>query len=101
MTPEFTAELKRVQRLDAIKPHLPAVSSLVTDELSRAVKEYEPFGSHHEGYAVILEEMDKLWDQIKFPVDQRNPNKILEQAVCVAAMGFRFAIDICMKGNVK
>ena len=34
----------------------------VQEELARAQELHEPFNSAHEGYAVILEELDELWE---------------------------------------
>jgi len=41
------------------------VIELVDDELVAARKKFPSFGSDHEGYAVILEELDELWDAVK------------------------------------
>ena len=37
-------------------------TKLVKDELIRARKNHGPMLSVHEGYAVLLEEVDELWD---------------------------------------
>lgn len=37
----------------------------VEKELNRANKIFDPFHSLHEGYAVILEEVEELWGEIK------------------------------------
>jgi len=65
----------------------------VIDELDSATKKYKDFNSAHEGYAVILEELDELWDEIK----KRKPSRdrISKEAVQVAAMAFRFLRDCC------
>jgi hypothetical protein len=68
----------------------------VSIELSRALKAHPPMASAHEGYAVILEEVEELWAEIKR--DKRDPAKRLaamrREAVQVAAMGTRFLIDV-------
>ena len=59
-------------------------------ELLRAKKLHgpKPFNSLHEGYAVILEEVDEVWDEIKKKV----PNKdfLRKELTQVAAMCLRF-----------
>ena len=55
----------------------------------------EKFNSPHEGYAVILEEMDELWDEIKRPKARRNYSAMAFEATQVAAMAIRFLVDIC------
>ena len=61
-------------------------------EYAQATKKFGKFASTHEGYAVILEEIDELWDEIKQNADKSSMRK---EAVQVAAMGFRFIIDCC------
>lgn len=65
----------------------------VLQELHRASLIYPPFTSAHEGYAVLLEEVDELWDEIKKSPKKRDPNKLREEAVQVAAMALRFVQD--------
>ena len=45
----------------------PNVAEEIKLELESIPEKYhKPFNSTHEGYAVILEEMDELWDEVKF-----------------------------------
>lgn len=37
----------------------------VMEEISFAEKKYYPYRSSHEGYAIIKEEVDELWDEVK------------------------------------
>ena len=73
------------------------VSIKVRMELHRAMKLHGPMMSGHEGYAVILEELEELWDEIKL----KKPDKELmrEEAIQLAAMAMRFVIDVCWKGG--
>src|SRR6476619_4813163 len=43
----------------------PTVLMEVQRELSQARATHAPMNSHHEGYAVILEELDELWEVCK------------------------------------
>lgn len=74
---------------------LESVINLVRAEFSKASSHHPPFNSPHEGYAVILEELDELWDSIK---DARSINERSEamrvEAVQVAAMAVRFLVDL-------
>ena len=64
----------------------------IIQEYKRATEKFGIFASTHEGYAVILEELDELWDEIKV----NNPKEMLrKEAIQVAAMGFRFIVDCC------
>jgi len=66
----------------------------IYNECQRATEKFPPFNSGHEGYAVIYEEMDELWEEVKrYPhADKR---KLREEAVQVGAMALRFIVDIC------
>jgi hypothetical protein len=65
------------------------------DELERATNTYGAFRNGHEGYGVILEELDELWDEVKASKGSRYDLRVREEAVQVAAMAMRFALDLC------
>lgn len=63
-------------------------------EYSKAVSKFGSFNNAHEGYAVLLEEVDELWDAVK--LNQNKPERkkqIYEEAIQVAAMAIRFIHD--------
>ncbi len=70
--------------------HVRPVVDLVLGELTSAVEAFSPFASPHEGYAVILEELDGLWDGVK----RDDVTRARKQAIQVAAMAIRFLLDI-------
>lgn len=59
-------------------------------ELGRARATHAPMHSAHEGYAVLLEEVDELWHAIK----HESPDRQREEAIQVAAMALRMLIDV-------
>ena len=64
----------------------------IQDEVNRARSKFPDFHSAHEGYAVIKEELDELWDEIK----QNGGNERMKaEAIQVAAMAIRFIEDVC------
>ena len=65
----------------------------VVAELHRAQKRFPPFHSAHEGYAVILEEEQELWDEIR--LKSGTPEGRRTEAVQLAAMALRFLLDVC------
>lgn len=67
----------------------------VIGELHRASSLFPPFTSAHEGYAILLEEVDELWEEVKKSPAQRDPEKLRAEAVQVAAMALRFLQDVC------
>ena len=62
-------------------------------ELQRAVSLHGPMNSAHEGYAVLLEELDELWDEIK--LKEPSKSRMRTEAIQVAAMALRFVRDMC------
>lgn len=66
---------------------------LVEGEVIRATKLYSTFNSAHEGFAVLLEEVDELWDEIKKRPGVRDNNAIRDEAIQVAAMAIRLIVD--------
>ena len=62
-------------------------------EYIRATNEFGPMASAHEGYAVLLEEVDELWEAIKAKPQDRGLMRI--EAIQVAAMAIRFLVDCC------
>lgn len=63
-------------------------------ELRAASEKFAPFNSAHEGYAVLLEEVDELWDEVKIRTDFRSREKMRKEAIQVAAMALRFVVDL-------
>lgn len=63
-------------------------------ELRRATRKFGPFASAHEGYAVILEEIDELWDEVKGDKHDGARGRQRKEALQVAAMGCRYLVDI-------
>lgn len=60
---------------------------MVIREVRRAEASWPPFRSYHEGYAIILEELDELWEEIK---GQQSYAGLYVEATQVAAMALRF-----------
>ncbi len=68
---------------------------LVVDDLVYATRQNSTFNSAHEGYAVILEELDELKAEILKKRSERNPEELVKEATQVAAMAVRFMVDVC------
>lgn len=68
--------------------------SLVGNELARAQR-WPAMNSAHEGYAVLLEEVDELWEHVKVKQGERDVHEMAYEAIQVAAMAIRFVVDVC------
>lgn len=82
----------------------------VIAELAKARATHAPMNGHHEGYAVILEELDELWVECKSNTHAKNTPeserpvlraakrlRMRKEALQVAAMAVRFIEDVCDK----
>lgn len=76
---------------------IPEFARLQRMELEKARVKFPPHNSLHESWAILREEVDELWDEIKkYPYANRSPdlaNKVLKEVVQVAAMAQRCAED--------
>lgn len=61
---------------------------LIEREYHRAMEKFPHFRTRHEGYAVILEELDEMWDEIKTDSGPRS----CHEAVQVAAMCIKYIV---------
>lgn len=71
-----------------------AVNDLV-NEYKSATNKHKAFNSAHEGWAVIMEEVDELWEEIRKKRSARDRKRMREEAIQIAAMALRFAVDVC------
>ncbi|MCM6776259.1 hypothetical protein NDR87_18805 [Nocardia sp. CDC159] len=67
-----------------------AIAGEVLAELNRAIAKFPPMNSMHEGWAILREEVDEMWDDIKA---NRWP-EAAQEARQVAAMAIRFIHDM-------
>jgi hypothetical protein len=65
----------------------------VQNELDKATNKFGSFASAHEGYAVLLEEVDELWEEVK--MRDKSVLRMQEEAIQIAAMAIRFVMDVC------
>lgn len=71
-------------------------------EVQRAKAHGDKFASMHEAYAVILEELDEVWELTRLKKRDRDPEKIRKELIQVAAMAVKGlqSIDNFVGGKV-
>lgn len=79
----------------ALQVELHAVLGAVKTELDTACTAWPAMNSAHEGYGVLLEEVDELWEHVKTKQKNRDLDAMRKEAIQVAAMAVRFAIEVC------
>ena len=74
-------------------------SQEIYEEMVKASGKFSAIASEHEGYAIILEEMDELWEVVK--LNQKNPDRLKlceKECIQVGAMALRFLHDMELRG---
>jgi hypothetical protein len=66
--------------------------ALVDAELDRATRKFDRFHSPHEGWAVIREELDELWEHVR--ADGGRSAEAAVEALQVATMALRYVYDL-------
>lgn len=95
---ELSKEAKMSEKKDGVPEETGRAMDEVLDELDRAVDCFDPFASAHEGYAILKEEVDELWELVKRKGDLLNGtprHEAMRREACqVAAMAVRFMLDV-------
>jgi hypothetical protein len=55
---------------------------------------HERMGSVHEGYAVILEELDEFWEEVRKKKSRQDKERMYAELVQIGAMAQRVAEDV-------
>lgn len=73
----------------------------IDEEFKSAVAKHPKFNSRHEGFAILKEEVDELWDEVKKNHTKTPEAKFKQrkEAVQIAAMAMRFIYDCCDEPN--
>lgn len=66
----------------------------IRNEDERAYSKHADLNSLHEAYAVILEELDEVWDEVKKKSGERDLQAVRQELIQVAAMAVRAILDV-------
>lgn len=69
------------------------VIDMLRNEVAAAMRKHRSMASPHEGHSVIREELDELWEHVR--ADTGTTTAARKEALQVAAMGIRYALDLC------
>ncbi len=70
-------------------------ASHVATALEYARRKHPPIHSLHEGYAIIKEELDEFWDEVKR--QEPSPTAVVSELLHIAAMCQRVAEDVVVR----
>lgn len=94
---------KRKQNMTIKSTVYPGVLLEVGNELNSAREHHADMHSAHEGWAVIKEELDELWEEVRTNTHNSvehiklRKESMRAEALQVAAMAIRFIEDVCDK----
>lgn len=74
------------------------ISEAASEAAAEAVQGFNKWGpmhSAHEAYGVLFEEVDELWAHVKTKQKSRDLGAMRKEAIQVAAMAIRFAVEVC------
>ncbi len=86
------AALRFLSELYAIS--IDTVARGIREEIERDRGRFAVFNSAHEGYAVLVERFDELWEEIKADNNGDRAKMIAEEATRIGAIGLRLLVDI-------
>ena len=76
--------------------HLETMAA-IEKEAEKSIADHKPFNSVHEGYAVLFEEVDELWEEVRKKSKNRSKKRMREEAIQIAATAIRFIEDLCLE----
>lgn len=94
-TGQIVDSCTKVGRID--KEKMIKIFEDMFNEFYNATLKFNKFNSSHEGYAVLLEEVDELWEEVKKKSSLRDIDHMREEANQIGAMAMRFIYDLCEK----
>ena len=68
--------------------------ALVHAEVRRARPKHGPYNSAHEAFAVLYEEVDEFWDQVRLKREHRSRQAMLQELVQIAAVAAMAADEL-------
>lgn len=66
--------------------------AVIDQELERATSRFDGFNSPHEGWAVIREELDELWEHVR--ANTGRDREAMVECIQIAAMALRYVYDL-------
>ena len=74
-------------------------AQMFVNELNLAREKFRPMASAHEGYAVIAEEFDELWEIVKQKQTKRDYADFRKETIQLGAMVLAFLVEIIETEN--
>lgn len=73
----------------------------VQEEAERAVAKHGQYNSLHEAFGVLFEEVDEFWEEVRKKRSKRDPLRIRQELVQIAACCLKAAEKFGVCGSAK
>ncbi len=71
----------------------------IVDEARHGIDKHGTFHSLHEGFGVLYEEVDELWEEVRIKRSRQDPQNIYHEAMQVAALALRIMVEFGKRGH--
>lgn len=82
------------------KKSMPNFLDDVLTERQKADDAWPPINSHHEGYAVLKEEVEEYWEIVKQKEHERDPKAMYKELTQIAAVAWRIVRDLGLEEDI-
>src|SRR6266581_6741784 len=90
----YSVEGRKMKAIEAnAREKFDQVVAQIWAEYLFAINKFPVFRSKHEGYAIVKEELDELWEEIKVH-DKKDGSRVNGEALQLATMAIRFLVDL-------
>ena len=74
---------------------------LIIGEYNQTITRNDPLESSYEGWALIKQEVDELWAEIKKGKLNGSQEELQREAVQISAMAMRFVVELCLEEKLS
>lgn len=86
--------MENIKKLNSNPLSKPSFAELLKKESLLAEKKHGSVHSHHEGYGLLLEEVDELWEEIRKKPKKRNIANLKNELIQIASICNRMYEDL-------
>ena len=74
--------------------NIESILSKIEDECYKGIEQHGEFNSLHEGWAVLYEEVDELWEEVRKKKAFRSAENIKTECIQIAAMALKIVVSL-------
>jgi hypothetical protein len=74
---------------------------MIIPEYNQIICKNPPLHNAHEGWAMLEQGVEQLWNEVKKDKNIRSDEKMRKEAILISATAMRFIIDLCIDEKQK